>query len=327
MVMIRRREFIAGLGLAAIPIIGSAQPFSRLPTIGFIGGTTAVGTAAYIEAFVQRLRELGWMEGHNVAIEYRWAEGKDDRYKAIAAEFVALKVDLMLVTGNTAALFAKQATSVIPIVFTVAGDPIGTGLVASLARPGGNVTGLSNQLTDAAAKRLQLLREIVPNLRRVALMVNAASLLSALEIGEVNAAAAALGLETVAVEIRRTEDIAPALDGLKRRADALYVANDGLLATNRLRVATPAFTAQLPTMFASRDWVDVGGLISYGASFSARFRRSADLVDKILRGAKPADIPVEQPTKLDLAINLIAAKALGLTIPETLLATADEVIQ
>jgi putative tryptophan/tyrosine transport system substrate-binding protein len=324
----RRRELIAGLGGAALlPIVARTQPSTRLPTIGFVIGTTAALSTAYTAAFVQRLRELGWMEGHNVAIEYRWAEGNDNRYKAIAEEFVALKVDLMLVTGNTAAQFAKQATSVIPIVFTVAGDPIRTGLVASLARPGGNVTGLSNQLTDAAAKRLQILREIVPNLRRVALMVNEASLLSALEIAEVNAAAAALGLETVAVEIRRTEDIATALDGLKTRADALYVANDGLLATNRLRVATLALTAQLPTVFASRDWLDVGGLISYGASFTARFRRSADLVDKILRGAKPADIPVEQPIKLDLAINLITAKALGLTIPETLLATADEVIQ
>jgi putative tryptophan/tyrosine transport system substrate-binding protein len=325
--VIRRREFIAGLGLAAIPIIGSAQPIARPPTIGFMGGTTAVLSAAYIGAFVQRLRELGWIEGHNVAIEYRWAEGNDDRYKAIAAEFVGLKVDLMVVTGNTAALIAKQATSVIPIVFAVAGDPIGTGLVASLARPGGNVTGLSNQLIDAAAKRLGLLREVVPNLRRVALMANAASPLTALEIGEVNAAAGALGLEFVPIEIRRASDIAPALDGLKRRADALYVANDGLFAANRLRVATLALVAQLPTMFASREWLDVGGLMSYGANFSARFRRSADLVDKILRGTKPADIPVEQPTKLDLAVNLITANALGLTIPETLLATADEVIQ
>jgi putative tryptophan/tyrosine transport system substrate-binding protein len=324
----RRREFMVGIGNAAAwPLAAKAQPSERLRTIGYLGGTTAALSTANTAAFVQRLRELGWVEGRNVATEYRWAEGHEERYEVIATEFVRLKVDLILVTGNVAALIVKRATPVIPIVFTVAGDPIGTGLVASLARPGGNVTGLSNQLTDAAAKRLELLCKVVPSLRRVAVMANAASPLSALEIGEVNAAAGTLGLETVPVEIRRADEIAPALDGLQRRADALYVANDGLLATNRLRIATLALAAQLPTMFGSREWLDVGGLMSYGANFPGRFRRSADLVDKILRGTKPADIPVEQPTKFDLAINQITAKALGLTIPDTLLATADEVIE
>jgi putative tryptophan/tyrosine transport system substrate-binding protein len=306
---------------------GAGAAIGKAADYRVFGGVTAAQSAAWLAAFVQRLRELGWIEGRNIAIEYRWAEGHEDRYKEIAAEFVRLKVDLILVGGNDAALIAKQATPVIPIVFTIAGDPVGTGLVASLARPGGNVTGLSSQLTDAAAKRLELLKEIVPNLRRVAVMVYAASPLSALEIGELNAAAGALGLETVPLEIRRTDDIAPALDGLKRRADALYIVNNGLIAIHRLRITTLALAAQLPTMFASREWLDVGGLISYGANFLDRFRRSADLVDKILRGTKPADIPVEQPTKFDLAINLITAKALGLTVPQSILLSADEVIE
>jgi putative tryptophan/tyrosine transport system substrate-binding protein len=275
---------------------------------------------------LQRLRELGWIEGRNVTIEYRWAEGRSERAAEIVAEFVRLKVDVIYTQGNTQALLAKRATSVIPIVFALAGDPVGTGLVASLARPGGNVTGLSNQLTDTAGKRLELLRNAVPNLRRFAIMASVGSL-PVLEMGEVQAAARSLGLDTITLEIRRSEDIALAFDGLNGRADALYVANSVFLAANGMQITALALAARLPTMFADRGWLEIGGLMSFGGSILERFRRSADLVDKILRGANPGDIPIEQPTKFYLIINLTTAKALGLTIPESLLLRADEVIE
>ena len=252
---------------------------------------------------MQRLRELGWIEGRTVAIEYRWAEGRSERFAEIAAEFVRLKVDV-IVTSGTAVLAAKQATSVIPIVFAVAGDPVGTGLVASLARPGGNVTGLSIQATDLAGKRLELLREVVPGLRRLAIMANVGNPAAVLEMGEVQATARTLGLEVATFEIRRAEDIAPAFEALKGRADALYVCADPLVNTNRIRINTLALGARLPTMYGFREYVEAGGLMSYGPNFPDLFRRAADFVDKILRGAKPADIPVEQPTKFDLVINL-----------------------
>jgi ABC-type uncharacterized transport system substrate-binding protein len=222
---------------------------------------------------------------------------------------------------------AKQATSVIPIVFAAASDPVGTGLVASLARPGGNVTGLSLQFTDLAGKRLELLREVLPDLRRLAILANASSPATALEVAEVQAMARTFGLEVAAPEVRQTEDIAPAFEALKGRVEALYVVNDPLVDTNRVRINTLALAARLPTLHGDREHVAAGGLMSYGASFTDLFRRAGDLVDKILHGAKPADIPVEQPTKFDLVINLITAQALGLTIPPTLLARADEVIE
>ena len=276
---------------------------------------------------MQRLRELGWIEGRTVAIEYRWAEGRSERFAEIAAEFVRLKVDVIVTAGTAAVVAAKQATSVIPIVFAAAGDPVGTGLVASLARPGGNVTGLSNQSADLAGKRLELLREVVPGLRRLAIMANVGNPIGVLEMGEVQAAARTLGLEVVTLEIRRAEDIAPAFEALKGRADALYVVTDPLVNTNRIRINTLALGARLPTMHGIREYVEAGGLMSYGPNFPDLFRRAADYVDKILRGAKPADIPVEQPTKFDLVINLTTAKALGLDVPPTLLARADEVIE
>ena len=291
------------------------------------GRRHAFSQSQWVAAFVQRLRELGWIEGRTVAIEYRWAEGRSERFAEIAAEFVRLKVDVIVTAGTAAVVAAKQATSVIPIVFAAAGDPVGTGLVASLARPGGNVTGLSIQATDLAGKRLELLREVVPGLRRLAIMANVGNPAAVLEMGEVQAAARTLGLEVVTLEIRRAEDIAPAFEALKGRADALYVVGDPLVNTNRVRINTLALAARLPTMYGSREYVEAGGLMSYGANFPDLFRRAADYVDKILRGAKPADIPVEQPTKFDLVINLTTAKALGLDVPPTLLARADEVIE
>ena len=276
---------------------------------------------------MQRLRELGWIEGRTVVIEYRWAEGRAERYAEIAAEFVRLKVDVIVTGGNEAVIAAKQATSVIPIVFPVAGDPLGTGLVASLARPGGNVTGLSLQFTDLATKRLELLREVALALRRLAIMANVGASGAVLEMREVQATARTLGLEVVTLEIRRVEDIAPAFEAFKGRADALYVCSDPLVVTNRTRVSTLALGARLPTMHGFREHVEAGGLMSYGANFPDLWRRAGDFVDKILRGAKPADIPVEQPIKFDLVVNLITAKALGLTVPPLLLARADEVIE
>jgi ABC-type uncharacterized transport system substrate-binding protein len=276
---------------------------------------------------VQRLRELGWIEGRTIAIEYRWAEGHNERAAEIAAEFVRLKVDVIVAQGTPSVMAAKQATSVIPIVFAAVGDPVGSGLVASLSRPGGNVTGLSTQQTDTASKRIELFREMVPSLRRLGIMGNVANPAVELELREVPSAARALGLEAATFELRRAEDIAPAFDALKGRADALYVCGDPLLLTNRIRINTLAQGARLPTMYLLGEYVEAGGLMSYGPSVPDLYRRAADFVDKILRRTKPGDIPVEQPTKFDLVINLTTAKALGLDVPVQLQQRADELIE
>jgi putative ABC transport system substrate-binding protein len=324
----RRREFITLLGgAAAWPLAARAQQPGKPPTIALLGSTTPLVESQRVASFVQRLRELGWIDGRNVAIEYRWGEGRNERFAEIAAEFVRLKVDLIVASTTPAVIAAKQATSVIPIVFTTAGDPVGTGVVASLARPGGNVTGLSNQLSDTGSKRLELLREVVPSLRRLAIMGNVGNPGAVLDMREIQATAPMLGLEATTFEIRRAEDIAPVFEALKGRADALYLASDPLLNTNRIRINTLALGARLPTMHGVREYVEAGGLMSYGPNVVDQYRRAAELVDKILRGAKPGDIPVEQPTKFDLVINLTTAKVLGLEVPATLLATADEVIE
>jgi putative ABC transport system substrate-binding protein len=292
-----------------------------------LGQSTRSATSEWVAGFVQRLRELGWIENSTITIDYRWGEGLSERAAEIAAEFVRLKVDVIVTSGTPQTLAAKQATSVIPIVFAPAGDPVGSGLVASLARPGGNVTGLATMGADLAGKRLELLRQVVPGLSRVAIMGNVGNPFTVLELGEAQAAAGSLGLEVDTLEIRRAEDIAPAFEALKGRAGALYVCTDALANTNRLRINTLALGARLPTMHGTRDYVEAAGLMSYGPNFPDLFRRAADFVDKILRGAKPADIPVEQPTRFDLVVNLITAKALGLTIPPTIRDLADEVIE
>jgi putative ABC transport system substrate-binding protein len=321
----KRREFIMLLGgAAAWPLAANAQ--QKLPTVGFLGTTTASAWGPWTAAFVQRLRELGWIEGRNLTIEYRWADARSERFAEIAAEFVRLKVDV-IVTGGNAAVAAKQASSAVPIVFALVDDPIGMGLIASLSRPGGNVTGLAVQATDLAGKRLALLREIVPGLRRLAIMANVDYPSAALEMGEIQTAAGILGLEVAPLEIRRAEDIAPAFEALKGRAEALYVVGDALVFTHQVRINTLALAARLPTSFNYREYVEAGGLMSYGANLSDLFRRAADYVDKILRGAKPGDLPVEQPTRFSLIINLTTAKALGLEISPTLFARADEVIE
>jgi len=291
----RRRDFITLIGgaTAAWPLAARAQKPGKLPTIGFLG-TDASVWSPWTAAFVQRLRELGWIEGRTIAIEYRWSEGRPARHAEIAAEFVRLKVDA-IVTNAFAALTVKQATEVIPIVFPLGIDPVGGGVVASLARPGGNVTGLSIQATDTSAKRLELLREVVPRIHRLALIGNVGYLQAVVEMDEVQAKARTLGLEVTPLEIRRAEDIAPAFDALKAQADAVYVVGDALINFNRTRIITFAHTRRLPTIFNTRDYVQAGGLMSYGPNFPDMFRRAADYVDKILRGAKPADLPVEQP--------------------------------
>ena len=323
----KRREFItlAGAAAAVWPLAARAQQ-AKPPTIGFLVTGTPSSHGQWFAALAQRLRELGWVDGRTIAIEYRWAEGRPERYAEIAAEFVRRKVDV-IVTGGSAVPAAKQATSVIPIVFPVATDPVGAGYVASLARPGGNVTGLSQQRTDTAGKRLELLREVVPDLRRLAIMANVGNPGTMLEMGEVQAVARALGLEAARLELQRADDITPAFEALKGRANALYVCSDPLVNANRSRINTLALAARLPTMHGFREYVEVGGLMSYGPSFPDLYRRAAEFVDKILRGAKPADIPIEQPTKFDLIVNLTTAKALGLEVPPTLLARADEVIE
>jgi len=324
----RRREFIALLGSTALacPLAAQAQQAGKVPTIGFLGATTPATQIQWTDAFVQRLHELGWIEGRTVAIEYRWAEGRSERYAEIAAEFVRLSVDVIVTPGG-ATLATKQATSVIPIVFEAASDPVGAGLVESLARPGGNVTGLSLQARDLAGKRLELLHEVLPGLRRLAIMANVGYPAAVLETTEVQAAASRLGLESATLEIRQADEIIPAIKSLKSAADALYVVGDPLLNTNRIRINTMALGARLPAIYGFREFVEVGGLISYGPNFLDLYRHSADVVDKILRGKKPADIPVEQPTKFDLVVNLITAQAIGIEVPSTLLARADEVIE
>jgi ABC-type uncharacterized transport system substrate-binding protein len=271
--------------------------------------------------------ELGWIENRTVAIEYRWAEGRDERFAEIAAEFIRLKVDVILTYATPSSIAAKKATAAIPIVFAAAGDPVGTGLVASLARPGGNVTGLSIQQTDLASKRLEILREVVPGLRTVAILTDTGAPNSVLEMGEAQTAARTLGLAAVTSQLQRAEDIAPAFDALKGRADALYVCSSPLLSTNRIRVNSLALGVRLPTMHGLREFTVTGGLMSYGPNLPSLFRRAAEYVDKVLRGAKPNDLPVEQPTKFDFIINLTTAKVLGLEVSPTLLARADEVIE
>jgi putative ABC transport system substrate-binding protein len=324
----RRRDFITLLGgaVATWSLAARAEQAGKRPNIGFLGSGSPLTWKPWVAAFVQRLRELGWVEGRTIAVEYRWAEGRSERFDEITAEFVRLNVDVIVV-GGIAVPAAKRATSIIPIVFALAPDPVGSGLVASLSRPGGNVTGLSNLSSDLFGKRIELLREIVPGLRRLAIIANSDNPQTVLETGDAQAEARKLGLDVITSKIRRADDIAPAIGALKGHAEALYVVSDGLMITNRVRINTFALAARLPTVHANREYVETGGLISYGANYADLFRRAGDYVDKILRGAKPADLPVEQPTKFDLVINLTTAKALGLKIPEGFLLRADEVIE
>lgn len=322
----RRREFIATVGSAAAwPLAASAQQAGKLPTVGFLGAD-ASAFGPWTAAFVARLRELGWIDGRTIAIEYRWSEGRTERYAEIAAEFVHLKVDVIVTVGS-AVPTVRQATAVIPIVFAVAIDPVGSGLVASLAKPGGNITGLSLQATNLAGKRLELLRELIPQLRRLAIIFNGGNGQTLLEMNETRAAARTLNLDVAPLEIRRMQDIPPAFEALKPQADALYVVVDQLVVANLMRILTFALSARLPMIFSTRDFVRSGGLMSYGPNYADLFRRAADYVNQILLGAKPGEIPVEQPTRFELVLNLTTAKALGLLVPESFLLRVDDIIE
>src|SRR5258706_1490458 len=323
---VRRRDFITLFGGAAAAwrLAALAQQAGKLPTIGFLGAD-ASAFGPWTAAFVAHLRELGWIEGRTIAIEYRWSQGRTERYAEIAAEFVRLKVDVIVTVGS-AVPTVKQATAVIPIVFAVGIDPVGSGLVANLAKPGGNVTGLSLQATNLAGKRIEFLREVLPQLRRLAIIFNVGNDHTVLEMGETHAAARTLGLEVAPLEIRRAEDIVPAFESVKGQADGPYFRVAQLVVANRTRLLTSALGARLPTIFSTNDFVRAGGFMSYGPNYVDLFRHSADYVDKILRGTKPGDLPVEQPTKFELVINLVTAKALGLTIPESFVVRADEII-
>jgi putative tryptophan/tyrosine transport system substrate-binding protein len=329
---VRRREFIAlFIGSAAVgpglqPLSMRAQTPKNLPTIGILGADAAANQGWLWANFVERLRVLGWTEGRNVAIELRWAEAHVDRYAEIAAEFVRLKVDVIVTSSTPTALAAKQATTVIPIVFTNASDPIGNGLVASLSRPGGNVTGFSTQLAETAGKRLEFLRSIVHGLRRLAILyMNDVAALR--EMGEARAAADKLGFESITSEIASAEDIVTSFEALKDNADGLYVCNTNLFNEIRKHIVALELGAKLPAVHDLRGWVAAGGLISYAPDSVDLFRRAAGFVDRILRGAKPGEIPVEQPTRFFLAVNLSTAMTLGLTVPPELIGVADEVIE
>jgi putative ABC transport system substrate-binding protein len=324
----RRRDFIAALGSASAlwPVAARAQQPS-MPVIGYLGTGTSSTQREWLATFTQRLHELGWREGQNLKIEVRFGEGRNERFAEIAAEFAALKVN-MIVSSGGAVPAIMRTTSTIPTIFAGANDPVGSGYVTSLARPGGNVTGLSLQSADLVGKRLELLREVVPKLKHLAVIGSARdSRGSVVEIDQVKASAGAQDIALATFEIDGPQDLAPAFDAFKGRTEAVYVVSNPFTTTNRIGIVTLALGARLPTMFGFQDMVEAGGLISYGPDFLDLWRRAADYADKILRGTKPADIPVEQPTKFALAVNLTTAKALGLAIPGTVLARADEVIE
>ena len=324
---IRRRDLIAALGgVVAWPLAGRAQQTKR-PTIGLLGGATASAQAQWTAAFVQRLGELGWVEGHTVAIEYRWVDGDFSRSPAIIAEFVRLNVDVIVTHATPNVLAAKRVTSAIPIVFASAGDPVGNGIVASLSRPGGNITGLSVRSADSANKLVEVSRDLLPNLARLGFLLHVGNPVANLQKQAVQTAADAFGLHVVVAEIRGAGEIASAIEQLKERIEALVVPSEPLYNTNRIQINKSALKAQLPTIYFDRLYVEAGGLMSYGVNWIGMWRRAADFVDKILRGAKPADIPIEQPRTFELVVNNRTAKALGLTVPWTVLTLADKVIE
>jgi putative ABC transport system substrate-binding protein len=329
-VIIGRRELIAALGGAAVwPLSARAQEGGRKYTIGiFSAGSEHAEIPALTAAFFEALRELGWVEGKNVAFELRYAENHLERLPELAADLVRRKVDVIAAAGTLAPLAAKRATTTIPIVMTAAGDPLGSGLVASLARPGGNVTGMSLMAPDLGAKRLELLKEVLPRLSRVAVLWNADNPYSVLVFKETQAGGRTLGIEVRSLEVRGPDDFDSAFEaagGL--RPDALITVEDPLTADHRTRVAEFTTRQQLPSLHGIREFVTAGGLISYGPSIADLFRRAAYYVDKILRGAKPADLPVQQPTKFEMVINLKTVKALSLELPASVLARADELIE
>ena len=323
-----RRTFLTGsFAVLAAPLVGEGQP-ARAPRIGFLSTFSPSDNPLWRQAFRQGLSDLGYSEGHNIAIQYRYAEGRPERLRDLAAELVGLKVDVIVAETTPASLAAKQATSTIPIVMTIVADPLVTGLVPSLARPAGNITGTSLQFPESVAKRLQLLNEIVPKVSRVAVLWNSASPITPPQFTQVEAAAQALRMRLEPLEVRTPDDFERAFQAAARsRAGALLVLNDFFIDQHLSRIAVLAAKSRLPSMYGARAFAEAGGLMSYGPDFLDISRRAAIYVDKILKGAKPADLPVAQPTKFDLVINLKTAKAIGLTIPPSLLQRADQVIE
>ena len=319
---------ILTLSLVVAPFAVEGQPTGKVYRIGVLETVSSTLNTANLDAFRQGLRELGYVEGQNFVIEYRSADGRPERFPGLATELVRLKVDLIVTRGTPAGLAAKKATGSIPIVMASSADPAGYGIVSRLARPGGNVTGLSTIGVELAGKRLELLKEAIPRIARIAQLANMSSPASASQWPQIEVAARSLGLEPQLLDVRASEDFARAFDtAIKQRADAVSVANDTLIQTNRRRIVDLSAKHRLPSIFGSREFVDAGGLMAYGPNFTDLYRRAATYVDKIFKGAKPADLPVEQPTKFELAINLKTAKALGLTIPQSILVRADEIIQ
>ena len=319
---------ILAVSLVLAPLGAGAQQTGKVYRIGVLETTSPALNTANLDAFRQGLRELGYVEGQNLVIEYRSADGRPERFPGLATELVHLKVDLIVTRGTPAVLAAKKATGSIPIVMASSGDPVSYGIVSSLGRPGGNVTGLSTITVELAGKRLELLKEAIPRIARIAQLANMSSPASAANWRQIEVAARSLGLEPQLLDVRKPEDVARAFDtAIKQRADAVHVANDTLTQTNLRRIVDLSAKHRLPSIYASRDFVDAGGLMAYGPSYSDRYRRAATYVDKILKGAKPADLPIEQPTKFELVVNLKTAKALGLTIPQTVILQADQVIE
>jgi ABC-type uncharacterized transport system substrate-binding protein len=327
--VIDRRTFLAGTGavLLAAPLAAEAQA-GKVPRVGFLGNSTAALEANLVGPFREGLRELGYVEGQNILIEYRWAEGHYERFPALIAELIALKVDVIVTAGTPASLAVKKAAPSLPLVMAAVGDPIGVGLVASLARPGGNATGLSAIAPELEGKRLELLREVAPRLSHIAVLWNPDNPLHAGSLKEIRAAAQVLGIKVQLLGIRVSEEFPAAFAAiLKERPGALLVLADRIFLHNRTRIVDFEVKHRLPGVYAYRELVEAGGLMSFGPSYPGMHRRAAYYVDRILKGAKPADLPVEQPTKFELVINLKTAKALGLTIPQSLLLRADEVIE
>jgi putative tryptophan/tyrosine transport system substrate-binding protein len=324
----KRREFITFLGsvAAAWPVAASAQ--SKIPRIGFMGNSTAALEANLVDAFREGLREHGYEEGRNIVIEYRWADGKYDQFPALVAELIAAKVDAIVTAGTPAALAVKRATTTVPLVMVAVGDPVGTGLVPSLARPGGNLTGLSSIAPDLEGKRLQLLREVVPALSHVAMFINSLNSFHVSSMRQARAAAQAMGIKLQLHDIRKSEDLDDAFAAIrKERPDALLILADRVFLHNRERMMDFTKEQRLPNVNAYKELVEVGGLMSYGPSYEDMHKRAAIYIDKILKGAKPADLPIEQPSKFTFIVNLKAAKALGVTVPSQLLGLADQLIE
>jgi putative tryptophan/tyrosine transport system substrate-binding protein len=327
---IGRRQFITALSGTAFvwPLTVRAQQPNKIPRIGLLSPFAASDTALWDQAFLQGLRNLGWVDGKSIIVERRYAEGRSDRLPTLVAELIRLKVDVIVTSVSNDSLAAKNATKDIPIVMAAAGDPVAIGIVESLSRPGGNITGLSQMTPDLTGKRLELLREIAPNVASVAVLFNPDDPISRLSLNEIQPSARKLAVAVRALEVRNPADLDKALhDAAGARVDALAIMPNPVFVTNLKQIAEFALQNRLPSMFHLREFADEGGLLSYGVDRADLYRRAATFVDKILKGAKPADLPIEQPTKFDLAINLKTAKALGLTVPSSLLVTADEVIE